>query len=110
MEGAEDFAQGIVVVAAAEREKGEEGGLEGTKGLFLEGIGGGCFYFAGDGGRKSGGIKKVRGEVEDGFEGLAAWTCGGEKGWEWRKGKSIEKSLDARGGIGAEVLAKAKTN
>ena len=84
--------------------------MEGAKRLFLEGIGGGCFYFAGDGGRKSGGIKKVSGEEEDGFEGLAAWTCSWEKGWEWRKGKSIEKSLDARGGIGAEVLAKAKTN
>jgi hypothetical protein len=110
VDGAENFSEGIVVVAAAEGEEGEEGGLEGAKRLFLEGIGGGCFYFAGDGGRKSGGIKKVSGEEEDGFEGLAAWTCGGQKGWEWRKGKSIEKSLDARGGIGAKVLAKAKTN
>ena len=41
---------------------------------------------------------------------MAAWAFRGEKGWEWRKGKSIEKSLDARRGIGAEVLAKAKTN
>ena len=41
---------------------------------------------------------------------MAAWACRGEKGWEWRKGKSIEKSLDARGGIESEVLAKAKTN
>ena len=49
-------------------------------------------------------------EEEDGFERLAAWAFRWEKGWEWRKGKSIEKSLDARGGIGAEVLAKAKTN
>ena len=110
MEGAENFAEGVVVVAAAEGEESEEGGLEGAKRLFLEGIGGGGFYFAGDGGRKSGGIKKVSGEKEDGFEGLAAWTCGGEKWREWRKGKSIEKSLDARGGIGAEVLAKPKAN
>lgn len=110
LDGAEDFSEGIVVVAPAEGEESEEGGLEGAKRLFLEGIGSGCFYFAGDGWRKSGGIKKVSGEKEDGFEGLSAWACGGEKGWEWRKGKSIEKSLDARGGIGAEVLAKAKTN
>ena len=59
LDGAEDFTEGIVVVAAAEGEEGEEGGLEGAKRLFLEGVGGGCFYFAGDGGRKSGGIKKV---------------------------------------------------
>jgi len=110
VDGPENFSKGIVVVAATEGEQGEEGGLEGAKRLFLMGIGGGCFYFAGDGGRKSGGIKKVSGEEEYGFEGLAPWACGGEKGWEWRKGKSIEKSLDARGGIGAEVLAKAKTN
>jgi len=110
LDGSEDFSEGIVVVAAAEGEEGEEGGLEGAKRLLLEGIGGGRFYFAGDGGRKSGGIKKVSGEKEDGFEGLSAWARRGEKGWEWRKGKSIEKSLDARGRIGAEVLAKAKTN
>ena len=110
VDGAENFSEGIVVVAAAEGEEGEEGGLEGAKRLFLEGIGGGRFYFVGDGGRKSGGIKKVSGEKEDGFEGLAAWACGGQKGWEWRKGKSIEKSLDARGRIGAEVLTKAKPN
>jgi len=110
LDGAENFSEGIVVIAAAQGEEGEESGLEGAKRLFLEGIGGGCFYFAGDGGRKSGGIKKVSGEEEDGFERLAAWACRWEKGWEWRKGKSIEKSLDARGGIGAEVLAKAKTN
>jgi len=55
-------------------------------------------------------VAEMAEEKEDGFEGLAAWTCGGQKGWEWRKGKSIEKSLDARGGIGAEVLAKPKTN
>jgi len=108
--GAENFSEGIVVIAAAEGEEGEEGGLEWAKRLFLEGIGGGRFYFAGDGGRKSSGIKKVSGEKEDGFEGLSAWARRGEKGWEWRKGKSIEKSLDARGRIGAEVLAKAKTN
>ncbi len=59
LDGAEDFSEGIVVVAAAEGEEGEECGLKGAKRLFLEGIGGGCFYFAGDGGRKSGGIKKV---------------------------------------------------
>ena len=110
VDGAENFSEGIVVIAAAEGEDSEEGGLEGAKRLFLERIGGGYFYFAGDGGRKSGGIKKVSGEEEDGFEGLAAWACGGEKGWEWREGKSIEKSLDARGGIGSEVLAQAKTN
>jgi len=110
VKGAENFSEGIVVVAATEGEKGEEGGLEGAKRLFLEGIGGGYFYFAGDGGRKSAGIKKVSGEEEYGFEGLAPRACGGEKGWEWREGKSIEKSLDARGGIGAEVLAKAKPN
>jgi len=110
VDGAEDFSEGIVVIAAAEGKECEDGGLEGAKRLFLEGIGGGCFYFAGNGGRKSGGIKKVSGEEKDGFDGLAAWTCGGEKGWEWRKGKSIEKSLDARRGIGAEVLVKAKTN
>jgi len=62
VDGAEDFSEGIVVVAAAEGEEGEESWLEGAKRLFLEGIGGGCFYFAGDGGRKSGGIKKVSGE------------------------------------------------
>jgi len=110
LDGSEDFSEGIVVIAPAEGEEGEEGGLEGAKRLFLEGIGGGRFYFTGDGGRKSCGIKKVSGEKEDGFEGLSAWTCGGQKWWEWRKGKSIEKSLDARGRIGAEVLAKAKTN
>ena len=110
LDASENFAEGIVVIAAAEGEECEEGGLEGAKRLFLEGIGGGCFYFAGDGGRKSAGIEKVSGEEEDGFERLAAWAFPWEKGWEWRKGKSIEKSLDARGGIGAEVLAKAKTN
>jgi hypothetical protein len=110
LNGAENFSEGIVVIAATEGEESEEGGLEWAKRLFLEGIGGGRFYFAGDGGRKSGGIKKVSGEEENGFEGLAAWTRGGEKRWEWRKGKSIEKSLDARGGIGSEILAKAKTN
>ena len=110
VDGAENFSERIVVIAPAEGEEGEEGGLEGAKRLLLEGIGGGRFYFAGDGGGKSGGIKKVSGEKEDSFEGLSAWTCGGQKWWEWRKGKSIEKSLDARGRIGAEVLAKAKTN
>jgi hypothetical protein len=67
VEGAENFSEGIVVVAAAEGEEGEEGRLKGAKRLFLEGIGGGYFYFAGDEGRKSGGIKKVSGEEEDGF-------------------------------------------
>ena len=62
LDGAENFAEGIVVIAAAEGEEGEESGLEGAKRLFLEGIGSGCFYFAGDGGRKSSGIKKVSGE------------------------------------------------
>ena len=82
MDGAENFSEGIVVIAAAEGEEGEEGGLEGAKRLFLDRIGGGYFYFAGDGGRKSGCIKKVSGEKEDGFEGLAAWTCGRQKWWE----------------------------
>jgi len=62
VEGSENFSEGIVVIAPAEGEEGEESGLEGAKRLFLEGIGSGCFYFAGDGGRKSSGIKKVSGE------------------------------------------------
>ncbi len=67
VDGSENFSEGIVVIAAADGEDSEEGGLKGAKRLFLERIGGGYFYFAGDGGRNSGGIKKVSGEEEDGF-------------------------------------------
>lgn len=109
-ERAENFAKGIVVVAVGEREEGEEGGLEGAKGIFVEGGEGGGFYFAGEAGGEGGGIEEVGGEKESGLEGLAAGGGGGEEGREGREGEGLKDGLDSGGGIRAKIFSKAKAN
>jgi hypothetical protein len=110
LDAADEFAEGVVIKATGQGEKRKQGGLERFQRPVLVGRIGDGFYFAGKGGRKSGGVEQVSGKKGDGLKRLAAGLVGGKEGREGLEVEGLENGLHPRGGIGLQDLAEAEAD
>ena len=107
---AEDFSERVVFETAGEGEEGEDEGLQGVEGAIVDRLLGKNFHVARDVGGESTGIEKVSGQKKSGLERLTSRALGGEEWGKRGKGNGIEKGLDTRRRVGAEVIPQTETN